>query len=167
MELILINAASWLVLQLSIAWGVTRLSPGLFASDNLLYQLRGWETGFYRRWLCIRRWKRLLPDGGPWVGSSFRKKRMASRDHKYLRQFAVETRRGEMAHWLMMACTPLFCLWNPSRAWVVIALYAMAANVPCILVQRYNRDAIGRMLARHDGHSYLGRSHADGSVIAE
>jgi glycosyl-4,4'-diaponeurosporenoate acyltransferase len=166
-KLIAINAASWLVLQLSIAWGVTLLNSNLFASDNLLYRLREWETGFYRRWLSIRRWKRLLPDGGPWVGSSFRKKRMASRDFTYLRQFTIETRRSEMAHWLMLACAPLFCLWNPPRAWAVTALYAIAANVPCIVVQRYNRDAIGGVLARRDRLSPFGRSDAVATAVGE
>jgi glycosyl-4,4'-diaponeurosporenoate acyltransferase len=148
-RLILINAVSWLVLQLSIAAAVTRISAERFANDNLLYHVRAWEIGFYRRWLRIRKWKRMLPDGAPWVGGSFSKKHLDMRDTIYLQRFAVETRRGEIAHWLMLFCFPLFYFWNPPWALMIIAVYAVAANLPCIFVQRYNRETIRRLLLRH------------------
>lgn len=38
-----------------------------------------------------------------------------------------------------LAFVPLFFLWNPWWADLVIVAYAIAANVPCIVAQRYNR----------------------------
>jgi glycosyl-4,4'-diaponeurosporenoate acyltransferase len=146
--LIAVNTFGWLVLQLGIAWGVTKMNARHFANDGGAYAVRAWEIGFYRRWLRIRRWKGMLPDGAPWVGGSFRKKHLAGRDTAYLRQFALETRRGEAAHWLSFACFPVFFLWNPHWAWIVMALYAAAANLPCVVVQRYNREAV-RLLLLH------------------
>jgi glycosyl-4,4'-diaponeurosporenoate acyltransferase len=148
LTLIAINTTGWLVLQLSIAAVATRVSSRFFANRRGLYRVRGWEVHVYRRWLRIRRWKRMLPDGASWVGGSFRKKRLERRDAEYLREFALETRRGEAAHWLMMACFPIFFLWNPPRAWFVLVLYAVGANLPCIAVQRYNRTVAMRMLQR-------------------
>jgi glycosyl-4,4'-diaponeurosporenoate acyltransferase len=150
--LIAVNTIAWLVLQLSIAAAATRMNPRPFARDHRLYRVRSWEPGFYSRWLLIRRWKHMLPDGAPWVGGSFRKQRLLRRDPAYLRQFALETRRGEAAHWAMLACFPIFFLWNPRWAWIVMALYAVAANLPCILVQRYNRATVARLLSYRRTH---------------
>jgi GNAT superfamily N-acetyltransferase len=156
------NVAAWLVLQLGIAAASTRISHNYFARDNWYYRVRGWETGFYRRSLRIRRWKRLLPDGAPWVGGQFSKRNLERRDPAYLRQLAIETRRGEVAHWLMLACFPVFFLWNPPWAWVVMAAYAVAANLPCIIVQRYNREVVREFLRRRDIRIVrLSKSNAD------
>ena len=147
-RLIIINAASWLVVQLGIAWAVTRLKPERFMGGCSLFNVSEREIGFYRRVLRIRSWKRLLPDGAPWVGGAFPKKRIQSSDVGYLRQFITETKRGETAHWLMLASCPVLCVWNPPWAWVVMAAYACAANFPCIAVQRYNRELLRRRVVR-------------------
>ena len=146
--LIAANTVAWLVIHLSIAAIVTRVDARNFATDNLLYRTCPAEIILYRNWLHIRRWKNLLPDGAPWVGGTFSKKHLGGRNAAYLRQFALETRRGEAAHWLMLTCCPVFFLWNPAWAWPILALYAAAANLPCIAVQRYNRQTIQRILAR-------------------
>jgi glycosyl-4,4'-diaponeurosporenoate acyltransferase len=49
----------------------------------------------------------------------------------------------------MLACFPLFFSFNPPWARLIIALYALAANLPCILARRYNRRIAKRLLARH------------------
>jgi len=154
--LIAANTVGWLVVQLGIAAMATRLSDGWFARDGWLLRVRGWERGFYRRWLRIRRWKRWLPDGAPWVGGRFRKKTLEGRDTAYLGRLVVETRRGELAHWWMLACFPVFFLWNPRWAWWVMGAYALAANVPCVVVQRYNREVAGRLLLHRRGRERCG-----------
>lgn len=143
--LIVAEFAGWPVLQLSIAWAVTRMDAKWFATDHALLRVRGWELWAYRRrrWW---RWRSMLPDGGAWVGA-FRKKRLLAHDSEYLHRFVVETRRAETAHWAMMACLPLFFGWNPAWACGVMAFYAVASNLPCIVAQRYNRAAILRVLS--------------------
>jgi glycosyl-4,4'-diaponeurosporenoate acyltransferase len=46
----------------------------------------------------------------------------------------------------------MFGLWNPPWAVAVMFIYATVANVPCLLVQRYNRarllDALARLKRR-------------------
>jgi glycosyl-4,4'-diaponeurosporenoate acyltransferase len=71
------------------------------------------EAGIYRRQLRVCKWKSMLPDGAGWVGGKFRKKKLRGRDANYLSRFVAETKRGELAHWIMFACCPLFFLWNP------------------------------------------------------
>jgi glycosyl-4,4'-diaponeurosporenoate acyltransferase len=147
--LIAANALGCAALQLTIAAIAVRIDARHFGRDSPLYRTHPAEIAFYRRVLRIRRWKSLLPDGAPWVGGAFRKKRLAARDSAYFRQFLLETRRGEAAHWLMLACFPIFFLFNPPWARAVIAVYALAANLPCILAQRYNRAVAERILDRH------------------
>lgn len=141
------NLAGWPVIHLVVAGIFLRMPERWFAHDNVLFRARRWEGdgAFYRTWLAVRRWKSLLPDGAPWLGG-LAKKRLERRDEEYVRQFIAETRRAECAHWCMLCCLPLFFLWNPLWARWLMAAYAVAANLPCIVVQRYNRQALERMM---------------------
>ena len=49
--------------------------------------------------------------------------------------------------WLAIACTPVFVLWNPPAGVALMAVYELAANLPCIAIQRYNRPRAQRALA--------------------
>ena len=59
-----------------------------------------------------------------------------------------ETRRAELVHWALLAASPLFALWNPARLTVAMIVFAIVANVPCIVVQRFNRARLIRIDAR-------------------
>ena len=56
-----------------------------------------------------------------------------------LERFVVETRRAELGHWLAACAGPFFVLWNPPLAAVVLIVYGLAANLPFVAIQRYNR----------------------------
>ena len=141
------NLLGWPLIHLAFSFVALRLPSYLFDRDSWLTVPRRWERGgrFYRDWLLIRKWKSLLPDGAPWRGG-FAKKKVSPRDSLYLEQFLVETRRAEWAHWCMLSCLPLFFLWNPPWACLVMTAYALTANVPCILAQRYNRIVLHRVV---------------------
>lgn len=141
------NLLGWPLIHLAIASVALRLPANLFAQDSWITAPRKWEREgrLYRDWLGIRRWKCLLPDGAPWFGG-FAKKRIRGRDASYLSRFLLETRRAELAHWCMLFCLPLFFVWNPPWACLVMTAYALAANLPCIVAQRYNRIALYRVV---------------------
>jgi glycosyl-4,4'-diaponeurosporenoate acyltransferase len=141
------NFLAWPAIHLSIAFVTVRFPPALFAEDTWLTAPRFWEQDgrLYREGLAIRKWKYVLPDSAPWLGG-FPKKKLRARDPTYLARFLIETRRAEVAHWCMLACLPVFFLWNPPWARWVMTAYALAANLPCILVQRYNRVALERLV---------------------
>lgn len=146
-RLIVINALAWAAAQLSLAWLAERFDAERLARSGILFHPKPWEPNFYRA-LGVRFWKGSLPNGGPWVGGRFSKSRLERRDPIYLRKFAVESYRGEVAHWGMIACLPFFFLWNPFKAWPILLGYAFMANMPCIITQRYNRFALLSILAR-------------------
>jgi glycosyl-4,4'-diaponeurosporenoate acyltransferase len=106
------------------------------------------EHRLWERLLRVKRWKGFLPDGAAWFEGGFAKGRLAGRDIAYLRQFVRETRRGEACHWTALVGASVFFLWNPWWGDLVIGLYALAANLPCIIAQRYNRARLSRILAR-------------------
>lgn len=140
------NLLGWPILHLSIASAALRLPSELLTHDSWLTIPRRWERDgqIYRNWFAIRKWKPLLPDGAPWLGG-FGKRQLRGRDSAHISQFVVETRRAEVAHWCMLACLPIFFLWNPPWACWLMSAYAVVANLPCILAQRYNRFAFARV----------------------
>ena len=152
------NILGWPIIHLGTAWIFLTLPAGSFSRDNFIFKARAWERdgAVYRHWFVISRWKSWLPDGAPWMGG-MSKKRVARRDPDYLFAFLLETRRAEFAHWCMIACLPVFLPWNPWWARIVMAIYAIGANVPCILAQRYNRLILARLLKTLEARSRSGR----------
>jgi glycosyl-4,4'-diaponeurosporenoate acyltransferase len=139
---VVLNAGGLAAIQLGLAWGVTRLPTDWFPARAGQGSLSWYER------LGIRRWKDLLPDGAGWFAGGFPKARLAGKDADYYQRFIRETWRGEICHWVAIACVPVFFLWNPWWGNLVIVGYAMLANLPCILTQRYNRLRFGKALAR-------------------
>ncbi len=144
---VVLNVAGWLLIQLGLAWAFTRMSVEWFVSPSV----HAWEQRgrIYERVFAIKRWKDSLPDGARWFAGGFAKGELSGQGTKYWQRFIRETWRGELCHWCAMACAPVFFLWNPLWGDAIIVAYAIAANLPCILVQRYNRARLYRVLRRH------------------
>jgi glycosyl-4,4'-diaponeurosporenoate acyltransferase len=144
---IIVNVLGWPIIQLTLGKLFLLLPDSFFTEDSWLTRERRLEKNgdCYRRFLRMQWWKGLLPDGASWLGGR-PKRNVATRNCSELALFAIETRRSEIAHWCMLLCTPIFYLWNPPWACVVVTLYGIAANLPCILVQRANRIKVRRIL---------------------
>lgn len=142
-----LNVLLWPLIQLGLAWSFTRMSARWFATPCRWYW-PGETPDRYERWLRVKVWKDRLPDGASWFAGGVPKSRLSGSDTTTLRRFAQETWRGELCHWAAIACSPVFFLWNPPWACGVMVGYALLANAPCILVQRYNRLRIDAALAR-------------------
>ena len=82
---------------------------------------------------------------------------MQSRKPEYLQKFVIESLRGEFAHWLMLALTPLVILWNPPWAVAVMTFAGLLLNLPCILTSRYNRIVLQRILEKMHSPTISGR----------
>ena len=151
--LVIVNVGAWPVIHLGVAWLGTQLPASLFRTEQWWYRERAWEQGgrLYERVFGIRRWKRSLPDGAALFKKGFRKKRLEALDRDYLFRFAQETCRGEAVHWVVLACSGLFFLWNPWWVGLIMVAYAVLANMPCILTQRHNRIRFVRLLGPGSG----------------
>ncbi|HEX5789793.1 MAG TPA: hypothetical protein VFY13_01515, partial [Luteolibacter sp.] len=131
---VVLNVGLWPLIQIVLAWAFIRMPQAWFDPPR---SPEG--AACYEKYLGIRHWKKLLPDGARWLGGGFAKAEMKSTDPAYLRRFIIETWRGELCHYCALLFVPLFFLWNPWWADLIMVGYAVIANCPCILVQRYNR----------------------------
>jgi glycosyl-4,4'-diaponeurosporenoate acyltransferase len=143
------NLFGWPVIQLGFAYWVQRRPVLSYENDSWLTRERPWETGsgLYRRAFLVDRWKNFLPSGALWLRSA-PDRRLTISNRRDCRRFLAETRRAEHAHWYMLFCTPVFFLWNPVWACLVMSVYGVLTNMPCILAQRFNRLRVQRTLAR-------------------
>jgi glycosyl-4,4'-diaponeurosporenoate acyltransferase len=136
-----VDILSWFVIQMGVSLAVTKMSDARFRPGSRLFRPRAWEREgrVYETAFRIKKWKGRIPDAAPWFQGGFPKKRLVSLTPEYLERFIRETCRGESAHWIVLALSPAFFLWNsPWVGWLMLA-YAAASNLPCILTQRYNR----------------------------
>jgi len=93
-------------------------------------------------------WKRWIPDAGGALPGGVGKASLVRRDRDSLPRLVLETRRAELVHWLLLPAGLLTALWLPP-VWVVVnMLFALALNLPCLLLQRYNRARLLRCLKR-------------------
>ncbi len=146
--IVTLNCAGWPVIQLGLAWLFTRMPAGWFNPPSAL----AGEEWLYRRVFHVRRWKDRLPDAAGWFAGGFAKRSLNTVEPLYLRSFIRETWRGELCHWCALAFLPVFFLWNPWWGDLICLAYAIAANLPCILVQRHNRLRMQGLLNRMSGN---------------
>ena len=56
---------------------------------------------------------------------------------------------------LVILLLVVLALWNPPGLFAAMVVFAVVANVPCLIIQRYNRARIARILARREGRVVL------------
>ena len=98
--------------------------------------------------LGIRMWKRWIPDAGGALPSGVPKASLVRHDRASLQRLVLETRRAELVHWALLPGGLLTALWLPPAGVLVNVVFALAFNLPCLLLQRYNRARLQRCLAR-------------------
>ncbi|MFN9643873.1 MAG: hypothetical protein ACK6BG_01835 [Cyanobacteriota bacterium] len=146
---LLSSAVFWLLASLLVGQSANLVPERWLLPNSPSATSPAWRTG--RRPTGppgIRRWKRWIPDAGPALPGGVRKADLARRDQGALLQLWVETRRAELVHGLLWAAGGLTALWLPPEGVLVNLVFATAFNLPCLLVQRFNRDRLRRCLAR-------------------
>ncbi len=148
----LVSAGAWAVIGFVTGFAMHRMPTARLTHDGLLTRPARWETRrFYRNRLRIHRWKDRLPEAGAFFRGGFAKRRITDRSPAHLRRWAAETRRAEYTHWLNIAAAPFFLLWCPPWLGAVMILFALAAHLPFVAVQRYNRLRLHAALGRSGG----------------
>lgn len=82
------------------------------------------------------------------LGGELSKRHLPTERDGGLVRYAAETRRAERAHWSSLLGLPLVVLWNPASGAAVMVAFGLAFNAPFVVVQRYNRARIERILRR-------------------
>lgn len=146
--IIILNIIAWLAIHLSIALLSLQIPDYYFTQKKGWFKSFNWEKEgqFWEDFLHIRQWKDALPDSSSLFKSAFNKKKIACSDKESLEKFVIETQRAEWTHWFSMLPAPLFFIWNPVWAGWLMILYALIANLPFIIIQRYNRPRLLKLL---------------------
>jgi len=147
---IAVDIAVWLVIHVGVGMLTARMRPDSFNPESWLYRQRTWERGgkTYKSLLKVKKWKRLLPDGAAVFKGGFRKNHLGSADAAYIQRFIVETCRAEFTHWVIFLFALIFFVWNNWWIGLIMVAYGLAANMPCIVTQRYNRIRLKRVYER-------------------
>lgn len=153
--LLLATAGLWLGWSLLVGALANRLPLAWLCdpADGRTGDQRRPSPRSYERWLAIRRWKPWIPDAGNALPGGIRKASLARRDPDALRRLIAETRRAELVHWALWPAWLLTALWLPPLGVALNLLFATAFNLPCLLLQRYNRRRLQRLLSRFAGRA--------------
>lgn len=144
----LLNVVVWVGWIALCGYLAHRIPTRWLDHDTWVTSPKGWESNgrFYVHSLNIHRWKDRLPELGAIFPGGFAKRTVSHGNNNVMSRFVVETRRAEYAHLAMMFAFPITVLYNPLWADGVNLAFAVVANVPCLLVQRYNRIRLTRVL---------------------
>jgi len=136
------------MVHLGISYLCVKIPIAFFKKDRWLFRIRNWEYRgkAYNRFFKVKKWKSIIPDGGGLFKKGFAKKNLQYSDPLYLKTFMYETKRAELTHWLTIIPAPIFFLWNIWWAGIIMIVYALIVNVPCILLQRYNRARLTSLI---------------------
>jgi len=147
---ILIDIAAWFAIHMGVSYFMTRIPLRSFDVGFWLYKQRKWEKDgrIYERLFGLKSWKKRLPDGAAIFKEGFEKKHLKNLDNVYLDNFIRETCRAELTHWIVLLLGPFFLIWNLWWVGIVMIIYAISANMPCIISQHYNRIRLKRVYAK-------------------
>jgi len=147
---LVVDVLAWGGFHAATGYAAFRLDDNRLSRDGWLLRPRRFETTgrWYRRRLRIDRWKDRLPEAGDLFRGGVSKRHLPSYDVAGLQLFVRETRRAELAHWWAMCCGPVFMLWNPPLAAGLLVGYGLVANLPFVVIQRYNRFRIQALIER-------------------
>ena len=137
--IVIIDILYWPIVQLSISYVSNKIPLKHFNAYRFPFYLKLENKKCYEKFFFIKAWKGLIPDGGAYFKNGFAKKKLKSHDVHYLMDFLKETCRAEVAHFIMFWSFLILPLFNPLWAFLVMFLYAFFGNIPCIIIQRYNR----------------------------
>jgi glycosyl-4,4'-diaponeurosporenoate acyltransferase len=146
---VLVDACVWAGWSIAVGAAVHLVPNRLFGRDTVVTRTRAFERdGRVYEQLAIRRWKDHLPDAGALFERGGSKLAVGGRSSLAIDRYVLETRRAEYVHVAILLFAPVFAWWNPWPLTAAMAAYAIAANVPCIAIQRYNRARLTRVLMR-------------------
>lgn len=145
--IILLDFAAWFFFHMSISLLLMRVPDSWYDQTDFGFRSKAWEQNgeVWHKLFRIRDWKRFLPDGTMIVKTAYNKTNLHGIDAVNLQKFIIETKRAELTHWALIPPALLFFLWNPPWAGWCMVLYALLANVPFIIAQRYNRPRLERL----------------------
>jgi len=147
---VFVSVLVWILIGFSTGFVIHNLGVTRFDHDTWLTRALRFEDdgNFYQKKLRIRSWKDRLPEKGDLFPDGFSKRHLLNRSTEHLNRFMAETRRAETVHWINLCAGPLFLIWCRPLLGAFMILFGVVAHLPFVMVQRYNRQRLGRLLRR-------------------
>lgn len=147
-----INFTIFLIFSEAITLIFTILPRRLFDYTKWFFRDKKWEDGgrIYQKVFKIKVWKKLMPELSDFIKIVFPKKHIKTFSRKYLSTYLAESCRAELTHWNIFFSSFLFSFWTDTLMTAAIIFMAFILNVPFIIMQRYNRPRIIRMVKEHE-----------------
>lgn len=158
------SALTWATVSLVVGYRANQWPPQRLEHTGLLTTMRRWERGgaFWQRWLRVRSWKDRLPEAGAFFAEGTSTRRIPSRSTADLGRFRRETVRAERVHWAILASTPVHLLWCRPTVMAGMVAFGVLFNAPFIVIQRFNRGRLERVIARRSRSAPEWRSATSG-----
>lgn len=147
---VLLSSVVWAGVSGLIGWRAIRWPDGRLSRTGPVTTLRGWERDgtLWQRLLRVRSWKDRIPEAGGFFDGGRSMRHVGPPDADALERFRRDTVRAERVHWLILASTPLHLVWCRWTVFAGMAVFGVLFNAPFIVVQRYNRGRLDRILRR-------------------
>jgi glycosyl-4,4'-diaponeurosporenoate acyltransferase len=130
------------------------LPSNFFEKDRRLFRVKNWEHNgmIYQTLFKIKKWKSRLPELNLPTPQRFKKKKLESECLSVLqtRRFIAETRRSEFCHIVIICASFIFFITEGLLMGLTIALVAIILNVPFIMIQRFNRPRLIKVVSIKD-----------------
>lgn len=135
----------------ALSFLVGRILPkSLFHPDRFPYKSFSWEKqGAIYQHIHIKQWQNHVPDMSKVFPNLMPEKKMSVDYRQQLPLMIQETCIAEFIH-VILCFAGLRCLhiWPGIGGIIITVLYIVLGNIPYILIQRYNRPRLARLLAK-------------------
>lgn len=145
----LLGSAFYIILVGLIVGFVFALIPQSFFNKNFRkFRLLEFEQDgkFYSKYFKINVWKDKLPQFSELTKFGFNKASLNTVSSEYLKTFYVETMRAELSHWFLILVTPVYLFFSEKILLPLVIFGNIFGNLPFIMIQRYNRGRILKLL---------------------
>lgn len=145
-----VNLLVFIFISLAMTFICEKIPKKIYYYKKWLFRERKWEKEgkIYDKLFKVKKWKAKLPDISDFMKWRFNKKHLGEVDNNYLSTFLTESCKAEFTHWMIILSTLLFNIWSDIQSFVLIFLIAFILNMPYIIIQRYNRPRLIKLLQR-------------------
>lgn len=148
MQTIILDIVMWVIFHMSIGYWSARIPIKNFNPDFFLFKTHKWENNglIYDKIFKVKSWKGIIPSGSTFYAHAYEVRHIDDFSIGNLSVWLRESCRSEFCHILMIFPGFLFFLWNSIEiGWVMVG-YAVLNNIIPIIMQRYNRPRVRKLL---------------------
>ena len=154
--LFILNGILWFCAHMYISKLFLRINDQHYIDGPLKLRSFNFEDKgtVYQKYFKVKSWKDKMPEGSQFFTNTYNKRELKNNSPETINEFLVEVNRAEITHWGILFTLPIVLLFNPRWTYKIHSIYALAANIPFIIIQRYNRPRFEAIQQRHNSKQF-------------